>query len=66
MGIVDPAGYSEAATHVFTWLADKVLGGTKGGRTEVEARRAKMIEQGYVRRLLERLQSLQEKRAFSE
>lgn len=27
MSIGDPAGYSEAAAQVFTWLADKVLGG---------------------------------------
>ena len=28
MTIIDP-GYSEAGAHIFTWLADKVLGGTK-------------------------------------
>ena len=29
MTTIDPAGYSEAAAHLFTWLADKVMGGTK-------------------------------------
>jgi hypothetical protein len=29
MTTIDPAGYSEAGAHLFTWLADKVLGGAK-------------------------------------
>jgi hypothetical protein len=29
MTAIDPSGYSEAGVHLFTWLADKVLGGAK-------------------------------------
>ncbi len=29
MTTIDPAGYSEAGAHLFTWLADKVLGNAK-------------------------------------
>ncbi len=29
MTTIDPSGYSEAGAHLFTWLADKVLGGAK-------------------------------------
>jgi hypothetical protein len=40
MTTIDPAGYSEAGAHLFTWLADKVLGGAKKafgwGWTQVE------------------------------
>jgi hypothetical protein len=40
MTTIDPSGYSEAGAHLFTWLADKVLGGAKKafgwGWTQVE------------------------------
>lgn len=40
MTTIDPSGYSEASAHLFTWLADKVLGGAKKafgwGWTQVE------------------------------
>lgn len=47
MNITNPAGYSEAAAHVFTWLADKALGGTKKAFGWSEARRDYQREHEY-------------------